>query len=130
MTLPYVHASLMFRRGVLESVGGYREIARVKRSEDYDLLLRLYEAGYRGANLPEVLYYIRQDKAAIKKRKYRYRFPETIVKLEGFYRLGLMPKGFLYAVKPLVVGLLPDRLLVKLKTNYYEKTWQENERKL
>lgn len=125
MTLPFVHASLMIRREALESVGGYREMLRVKRSEDYDLMMRLYEAGYKGANLKETVYYIRHNRELLKRRKYRYRFQEAAVKFEGFIRLGLMPKGVLFAVKPFVVGLLPGGWIRKWKRRYYGARCQE-----
>ncbi len=121
MTLPFVHASILFRREVFEAVAGYRGLRRVMRAEDYDLLFRIYERGYRGANLPEILYYIRMDEAAFRRRKYRYRFSECAVKLEGFFRLGLMPKGLVYGLKPLVVGLIPRSILNHMKEMYYAK---------
>lgn len=121
MTLPFVHASLLFRRQALEAVGGYRESKRVRRAEDYDLLMRLYAAGLRGANLPHTLYHIRMDDATLQRRKYRYRRIEAAVKWQGFRSLGLMPRGALYAFKPLIVGLIPQRLLEKIKTQYYQK---------
>ena len=121
MTLPFVHASLLFRKHVLYDVGGYRDIKRVWRSEDYDMLLRLYQCGYKGANLSDTLYYIRTDRNTIKRRKYRYRFIEASVKFEGFARLGLLPKGLPYVIKPLVVGLIPERLLQRIKSHYYRK---------
>ena len=126
MALPFVHASLVFRRNVLDSVNGYREINRVWRSEDYDMLMRLYELGFRGANIPDTLYHIRVNGNALGKRKYRYRFNEAIVKFEGFSRLGLMPKGILYAIKPIFVGLIPYALLHKIKIRYYEKERVKN----
>lgn len=121
MTLPFVHASVLFRRNALYNAGGYRCLKRVKRSEDYDLLMRLYAAGYIGANIPQILYYIRTDESTLKRRKYRYRFTECAVKLEGFSRMRLMPVGILYAIKPLVVGLIPIRLLNYIKTKYYKQ---------
>lgn len=119
MTLPFVHASLMFRREALLDVGGYDESPRVERSEDYDMLLRMYAEGMSGGNSAEAVYYIREDAGAFRRRKYRYRLKEMMVKLRGFARLGLMPKGFLFAVKPLIVGLLPMHLLEWLKGRYY-----------
>lgn len=119
MTLPFVHASILFRRDVFFAAGGYREVFYVRRSEDYDLLMRLYERKFCGANLPDTLYHIRRDEGTYHRRKYRYRFLECAVKLIGFTRLGLMPKGILFAVKPLVVGLIPAKLLEKYKQKYY-----------
>ena len=106
-SLPFVHASLMFRKEALQQAGGYDSSRRAVRVEDYDLLLRLYGMGYCGSNLPEVLYYIRRDQKQYRRRKYRYRFLEAAMKYRNFKNLGLFPKGLLYAAKPLAVGLLP-----------------------
>lgn len=118
MTLPFVHASILFRRQVLNS--GYSTHRSVTRSEDYDLLMRLYAEGHRGANIQNTCYYIREDSNTFRRRKYRYRFCEMMVKLKGFYRLGLYPKGIPFALKPLVVGLIPYKELEKLKNKYYQ----------
>lgn len=118
-TLPFVHASLLFRKQVLLAVKGYSEEREVARSEDYDLLMRLYARGYHGANLKEILYCIRLDDDTYKRRKYKYRLNECVVKYKGFRNLGLMPKGLIYALKPLVVGLIPIRLLNVLKNKFY-----------
>lgn len=119
MTLPFVHASIMFRREAFLSIDGYDESVWVWRSEDYDLLMRLYSCGFKGANLEDVLYYIRFNVGTLKRRKYRYRFNESIVKLKGFTNLKLMPLGFFYAIKPLIVGLVPIKLLNQFKKIYY-----------
>ena len=49
---PIPHPTLVIRRHVLLAVGGYRELGW---PEDYDLVLRVWSAGYRLANVPEVL---------------------------------------------------------------------------
>lgn len=48
---PLCHPSVMLRREALESVGGYKE---VDGPEDWDLWLRLIEAGWSLAKVPEV----------------------------------------------------------------------------
>lgn len=116
ITLPFLHPTLMFRKQVFDVVHGYSEEKLVTRSEDTDMLLKMYEAGLKGANIDEVLYYYRID---AKKRKYRYRFNETAVKWRGFYRCGMFPQGIPFALKPLVVGLVPEKLLDKIKLKYY-----------
>lgn len=121
MTLPFVHASLMFRREALEAVGGYRERKWVCRSEDYDMLMRMYAKGMRGVNVEEAVYFIREDAQTFKRRKYRYRVTEMLVKMVGFTHMGLMPAGLVYAVKPLVVGLMPARVVELIKRRYYGK---------
>lgn len=121
MTLPFVHASIMFRREAISKVGGYDEAWWVERSEDYDMLLRMYVEGLHGANIAEEVYYIREDEGTFKRRKYRYRLKEAWVKLRGFSRLGLMPAGLAFAFKPLIVGLFPTRFLEWLKGHYYRR---------
>lgn len=49
---PIPHPSLVVRRHAFEAVGGYRDLGW---PEDYDLLLRLWSAGHRFGNVPEVL---------------------------------------------------------------------------
>ena len=50
---PIPHPTLVIRRNVLVGIGGYRELGW---PEDYDLVLRLWAAGYRMAKVPEILY--------------------------------------------------------------------------
>lgn len=119
MTMPFVHGSLMFRRESVMRVDGYDESSKVERSEDYDMLLRMYAKGMLAANSSDAIYYIREDESAMHRRKYRYRWKEAAVKFRGFSSLGLMPKGLLYAIKPLIVGLLPQDVLARMKNLYY-----------
>ncbi|HVH43172.1 MAG TPA: glycosyltransferase [Labilithrix sp.] len=50
---PVCHPSTMIRRAALDSVGGFQE---GPFAEDYDLWLRLVEAGWRIAKVPRVLF--------------------------------------------------------------------------
>ena len=52
---PYLHPALLFRKEPLRVIGGYCTDRRCDGCEDYDLLLRLYQAGYVGSNLQEPL---------------------------------------------------------------------------
>jgi len=49
---PIPHPSLVVRRKAFEAAGGYRDLGW---PEDYDLILRLWEAGYELGKVPEVL---------------------------------------------------------------------------
>lgn len=114
-TMPFVHGTLMFRKETLLSVSGYRIATETKRAEDYDLLMRLYAKNAIGGNIPEQLYWFLEDAAAMNRRKYKERVYEAKVRYQGFRQLGLFPKGYLYVVKPLVVGLIPHKALNWLK---------------
>ena len=120
MTLPFVHASLMFRSTAMGR--GYPEERQALRSEDYAFLMEKYAAGLRGENTTDAVYYIREDADTFKRRKYRYRLTEAGVKWKGFLALGLMPRGILFAIKPLIVGLVPPKILERLKGKYYKGT--------
>ena len=114
-SMPYVHGALMFRRNTLDIAGGYRVAKETRRAEDYDLLMRIYANGLRGANLQTELYRFCEDEAAMGRRKYRYRVDDVIIRWKGFSALGLLPGAFPYVLKPLVVGLIPRKLLRRLK---------------
>lgn len=112
---PFIHPTVLFRRNVLEDANGYAVSRHTRRTEDYDLWMRLYAMGHRGANLQKRLFQYREDEFAYTKRKYTYRIDEAIVRYHGFSRLKLFPKAWLYVVKPLLVGLIPGVVLRKMK---------------
>ena len=115
MTQPFIHPTLLFRRSALEAVGGYSEAPSVTLCEDYDLLLRLYQAGYRGENLQEALLDYTVPATAKGSRRMRHRWNETVTRYRRFSALGLLPGALPWVVKPLAVGLLPERLLGRIK---------------
>lgn len=125
-SLPFAHASCMFRREVLEKIGGYCQEKNCYRVEDYDMFLRLYADGVRGKNLKETLYYIRRDDKQYKRRLYRYRLNEAKMKYRGFRRLDLLPRALPYVLKPLIVGLIPWRISAMMQKRYYKRNYGKN----
>ena len=113
-TSPYKHGSVMFRKEALLKAGCYRVAKETRRAEDYDLFMTM-QTFSKGANLEEALYYFCEDKNTLKRRKYKYRIDEAKVRWRGFKKLGLLPKGIFYVIKPLIVGLIPTALLGKIK---------------
>lgn len=75
------------------------------------MLMRMYAAGLRGANLKERMYAFLEDRATQKRRKSRYCLDEAAVRWKGFRSLGLVPGALSYAVKPLVMELIPAGIL-------------------
>lgn len=111
----FVHPATMFRKQCLEAVGGYRVVKETRRTEDYDLFMRLYAAGYYGYNIQEpLLRYLVNPETMKKRRLYRYRLDEAKVRWYGFQALKLMPQGIIYVVRPLLIGLIPHRLMWEL----------------
>ena len=117
--LPYLHGSLMFRRELFDSYR-YKEGLFTRRAEDYELLMRIYADGYVGANLSEPYYDYHDDGGKLKSMRYHHRFLSVWVRARGFLRLKLYPVAIPYVFKPLVVGLIPLKLLNRLKKRYYK----------
>jgi len=59
---PLVHPSMTFRRSAVEAVGGFRDETW---AEDWDLQLRLLQAGYGLCKVPEVLLWWRDSPARL-----------------------------------------------------------------
>lgn len=112
---PYIHPALLFRREALERVGGYSEDRRCLLCEDYDLLLRMYAAGCQGANLQETLFDYTIPASAKGNRQMCHRWNEAVTRYRRFRELNVLPKAWPYVVKPLAVGLMPERMLRGLK---------------
>lgn len=119
-TSPYQHGSVMFRKEVLEKAGGYTVSKVTRRTEDYEMFMRM-QSFAKGENFPEPLYYFLEDARALKRRKYRYRIDEAKVRYHGFKALGLLPKGLPYVIKPLIVGLIPSALLARMRRKRRKK---------
>ena len=107
---PFSHAPCMVKRQAYKAVGGYTVDKRLLRVEDYELWIKMLAKGYRGFNLEEPLYKMRDDRAAAKRRAYKYRINETYVRILAIKRLNLSKKNYIYVLRPLVVGLLPSSI--------------------
>ena len=100
----------MVRREAYMAVDGYSEGNFLMRVEDYHLWTKMYSKGYKGANLQEELYLYRDDRDGYQKRKFRYRLNEAYVSLIAVKMLHLPIWSCLYAIRPIVVGLLPSHI--------------------
>ncbi len=107
---PFCHAPCLVRREAYEAVQGYSEEECFLRVEDYHLWLKMYKAGFRGKNIHQVLYQMRDDRNAYSRRKFKYRINESRVKAMAVRDLHLPASGYLYAVRPILVGLIPGWL--------------------
>lgn len=103
----FCHAASMVRKEAFEKVNGYTVDKRLLRVEDYHLWMKMYAAGYRGYNIQEPLYQMRDDKNAFNRRKFKYRINETFVKLLIIKNFKLPAYSYFFAFKPVIIGLLP-----------------------
>ena len=116
-TSPIPHPTILTYKWCFDKVNGYKEIWYTNRNEDYDIFMRMFSKGIKMYVIQENLYYYREDENCYSKRKYRYRICEFVVRLKGFYRLKLYPKALFYVIKPLIVGLIPQKVLKKMRKN-------------
>lgn len=117
----FCHAASMIRRDVFLEVGGYSEDKRTLRFEDCNLWYKIYGHGYKGFNLQEPLYKMRDDVNAFKRKTLKSRLNATYVQYTG-YRMNKMPAyAYLYIVKNLIkniiLGLLPQKVYMYLHKN-------------
>lgn len=120
-TQPFIHPSLVFRREALEKVGGYSEAARCDRCEDYDLLLRLYENGLYGYNIAQPLFAYSTPPNGVTNRNFRDRLNELKTRFVRFKALKLFPMALPYVIKPILVWIVPKRLVAYLKSKAIKK---------
>lgn len=104
---PFCHAPCMVRKEAYDAVDGYSVSERLLRVEDYHLWLKMFKAGFRGKNIHEPLYQMRDDRNAYSRRKFRYRINEAYVKMLVVREMGLPLWYVVYALRPVLVGLLP-----------------------
>lgn len=113
---PYAHPSVMVRKEPLISHGGYGKGEKPCRSEDYELFMRLHAKGEQGANIQEILLDYRESEYSYARRKFYFQLQEVMVRIEGFFRLGILtPGSFVYIIKPIVVWMIPNKLLYAIK---------------
>lgn len=115
-TQPFIHPALIFRREALLNAGGYCGKARCEGCEDYDLLLRMYNSGYAGVNLPETHFRYTIPPKGTTNRSFRMRINEMKTRFVLFREMKLLPKALPYVIKPVAVGLIPTRVLEIIKS--------------
>lgn len=111
---PFCHAPCMVRAEAYKEANGYSEDERTLRAEDYDLWFRLYAMGYKGYNIQEPLYKMRDDENAYHRRKFRYARNEAYVRRKGYKALGIPKRYYLFVLRPIAVGLIPKPVYLRL----------------
>ncbi len=105
---PFCHAACLVKKQAFLDVDGYTVDKKLLRVEDYHLWVKMYQKGYRGMNIKETLYKMRDDRAAQKRKKFKYRFNEAYVKAYAVKTLKLPIYGYFYCLKPIILGFIPS----------------------
>lgn len=94
----HCHAPCMVRKEAYLDVKGYTVDPRLLRFEDCNLWYKMYAKGYRGYNLSEPLYKMRDDKNAVARRDAKTRFRGLYVLYTGYKMVGIPKKYYLFLV--------------------------------
>lgn len=109
--VPFAHPTIMMKRSVYNQLGGYTVSEETMRAEDLDLWFRFFAAGYSGYNMQEELYMYREDLTDFKKRTLKAGVMTAKVFLNGYKLLGFHKYKYIFALKPILVSILPNFLV-------------------
>lgn len=105
---PFCHAPCMVRTEAYNAVGGYTVDPKLLRCEDYYLWVKMFAKCYRGYMLEEPLYKMRDDRAAKRRRNFKGKIRVMNVQRFAIKTLNLPKWKYLYCLRPIIVGLLPN----------------------
>lgn len=111
---PHSHAPCMIRTKVMKEVEGYTVSPKLERGQDYYLFFKIYKAGYRGFNIQEALYKMRDDKDAMSRRTFKRRYYAFLIKKDVLRDLGIK-NGFLYAFPSLIKAFIPSFIMKEIR---------------
>lgn len=101
--IPFNHATIVSYKTVFNKLEGYTVSERTKRAQDYDLWFRFYYHGFKGANIKDALYLVRENRDAIRRRTFSVRWNAFKTTLYGFKLLGY-PRYWL--IRPAILMIL------------------------
>lgn len=111
---PHTHAPSMVRTAVMKEVNGYTVSKYLERGQDYYLWYKIYKAGYRGYNLQEALYKMRDDRDAMGRRTFKSRWNGFIVKRHILKDLGIR-NATLNSLPEILKAFIPKFLMKRLR---------------
>ena len=107
----FAHPTVMIRKEAYDKVGGYSTYPGIGREEDTDLWCKMYANGFKGYITGEKLLDYFESRSSMTRRKFKYRFAETRIKLKYRSRLDVPFYMIPLAFKPILVGMLPKAVV-------------------
>ena len=101
------HATILAYKSVFDALGGYTVSPRTVRGQDRDLWFRFFAAGYKGVNMPDPLYLVREDVEAIRRRTFRDRWISFETEIYGYRLLHYPLHWYVMPVLRLGKALVP-----------------------
>jgi len=123
-TNPLLHSSVLMRRHLLDSTGGYD--ASYKKAQDYALWLRLAPT-HRFANLPEILTQKRLSKDMLSYASERSQLRFAVRARYEALRRGDYPMWyFIYILKPFIASILPRAVVRWIRIHLFHQRQYEH----
>lgn len=111
----FCHAPVMIRRDAYLAVGGYTLSKYLLRMEDQHLWLKFYRQGFKGYNLQEPLYKMRDDRNATRRRDFVTRRNEAYMRLQICKAFDLSWWHYLESIMiPFIKWILPVNIYEKI----------------
>lgn len=120
---PFCHAPVLMRRLILEKVGRYTADVKTERAEDYYLWHKFYRAGFKGYNLQEPLYKMRNGREAFKRRKILDRWKSCKLTIEVNRNLNV-DYAWVYGFLSLLKALVPSDLVRFIRTKSWKRLFK------
>lgn len=117
---PFCHAPVMMRRIILNNIGNYTVKKFLRRGQDYYLWHKFYYLGYKGYNIQEPLYKMRDDENAASRRSVKSGFYSSWATFLIFKDLNIPIRYYYRILRPILVSFLPRKFysyLHKKKVN-------------
>lgn len=114
---PFNHPTVMFRKKVVQKVGGY---GKLRRKQDLDLFSRIVNSGYKSLNINESLLLFRSNENNFKRRKsWSYVKSYIIAQYTIFKRGHCSFMDLLYVIfGQILLFVLPMPILKKVSNKY------------
>lgn len=108
---PFMHPTIMMRKAMYDKLNGYTVLPRTVRGQDLDLWFRFFSLGGKGYNLQEPLLIYHESSNDYKKRTLKTALMYSKTMLYGFKILELPYYKYIYALKPLISAILPNKVM-------------------
>ena len=104
------HATILAYKSVFDALDGYTVCPRTVRGQDRDLWFRFFAAGYKGLNMPDALYLVREDVEAVNRRTFKDRYISFQTEIYGYKLLNYPLHWYIMPVIRLSKAFVPRRL--------------------
>lgn len=118
---PFNHATIMTYKSVYKKLKGYTVSELTSRSQDVDLWFRFFFNGFKGANLKEALYFVREDEKAIKRRTPQVRINSYKIKVRGYKLLEYPLHWYVKLTLDLIIKLITPYKLIQFYRRFQAK---------